>query len=154
MSEMDNKNNTHGEAIREDDITEEALDTIEEQDDLDPYVIDFLPQFRQGRSPVKPFTNAYGVVIGDHDYESEQSPLEQWTEDTDPAVMAGDQWVHPFKDVGFQTRENRDYFERGIPPQSGIMMHPDKNVAYEYGLRQDLAAEDDDGTLQSPSTDV
>jgi hypothetical protein len=39
--------------------------------------------------------------------------------------MAGDQWVHP-----------------------------DKNVAYEYGLGQDQAAEDENGTLQSPSTDV
>jgi hypothetical protein len=151
---MDNKKYSLGEDIGEDAVTEEALDAIKEHDDLDPYVIDFLPQFRHGRGSVKPFTNAYGVVIGDHDYESEQSPLEQWTEDSDPFVMAGDQWVHPFKDIGFQTRENRDYFERGIPPQSGIMMHPDKNVAYEYGLEQDLAAEDDDGTLQSPSTDV
>jgi hypothetical protein len=154
MRQMNNKKYSSDGDIGETALPEEAINAIEEQDDLDPYLIDFLPRFRHGRGPVKPFTNAYGVVIGDHDYESEQSPLEQWTEETDPAVMAGDQWVHPYRDIGFQTVENRDYYERGIPPQSGIMMHPDKNVAYEYGLGQDLAAEDDDGTLQSPSTDV
>jgi hypothetical protein len=99
--------------------------------ELDPYEIDFLPEFRQGRGPRAPFVNSHGVVIGDHDYESANSPLEQWSEDTDPAVMAGDEWVHPFKDVGFHSKENRDYFERGIPPQGGIFMHPDKDVAYE-----------------------
>lgn len=118
----------------EQEITKETLDTVE---DLDPFEINFLPRFRQGRGPEKAFTNPFGVVIGDHDYESAQSPLEQWTENTDPSVMAGDQWVHPFKDIGFQSDENRDYFERGIAPQSGIFMHPDKNVAYPYGLRPD-----------------
>jgi hypothetical protein len=98
---------------------------------LDPYEIDFLPEFREGRGPHAPFVNSQGVVIGDHDYESPNSPLEQWSEETDPAVMAGDEWVHPFKDVGFHSKENRDYFERGIAPQSGIFMHPDKDVAYE-----------------------
>jgi hypothetical protein len=111
----------------------EALDALEEPDDLDPYEINFLPQFRQGRGPAGPFTNPYGVVIGDHEYVSEHSPLEQWTENTDPAIMAGDEWVHPFKDIGFRTAENREYFEQGVKPQSGIFMHPDKNVAYEDG---------------------
>ncbi|MGG1517640.1 DUF3905 domain-containing protein [Paenibacillus oryzisoli] len=103
------------------------------QSDLDPYEIDFLPQFEQGRGPRTPFVNEYGVTIGDHDYESDNSPLEQWTDDTDPSVMAGDQWVHPYKDVGFQTAENRDIFEKGIAPQSGIFTHPDKNVAFDPG---------------------
>ncbi|MFF2885395.1 DUF3905 domain-containing protein [Paenibacillus sp. NPDC057967] len=84
---------------------------------LDPYEIEFLPQFREGRGPEAPFLNDYGVVIGDHMYESPHSPLEQWSIDTDPAVMAGDQWVHPFKDIGFLTAENRDWFERGIEPE-------------------------------------
>ncbi|RTE02247.1 DUF3905 domain-containing protein [Paenibacillus whitsoniae] len=103
------------------------------QSDLDPYEIEFLPQFEQGRGPRAAFVNEYGVTIGDHDYESDNSPLEQWTDDTDPSVMAGDQWVHPYKDVGFQTAENRDIFEKGIAPQSGIFMHPDKNVAVDPG---------------------
>ncbi|WP_084423296.1 DUF3905 domain-containing protein [Cohnella thermotolerans] len=91
---------------------------------LDPFEIEFRPEFRDNRGPREPFVNEYGVVIGDHDYESPQSPLEQWSEETDPAVMAGDQWVHPFKDIGFRTRENRDLFERGIAPSSGTFMHP------------------------------
>ncbi len=105
-----------------------------DQNELDPYEIEFLPEFRQGRGPEEPFVNQYGVVIGDHMYESEHSPLQQWSEDTDPAIMSGDEWVHPFKDIGFHTEENRAYFEKGIPPQAGIFMHPDKDVAYESNL--------------------
>lgn len=98
---------------------------------LDPYEINFRPEFEHGRGPKKAFMNDFGVVIGDHEYESEHSPLQQWSKDTDPAIMAGDQWVHAYKDIGFQTEENRDYFEKGIPPQGGLFMHPDKDVAYE-----------------------
>lgn len=103
-------------------------------DALDPYEIQFRPEFEQGRGPKKAFMNEYGVVIGDHEYESEHSPLQQWSEETDPAVMSGDQWVHPYKDIGFQTEENRDLFEKGILPQGGMFTHPDKDVAYESNL--------------------
>jgi hypothetical protein len=103
--------------------------SAQDQSELDPFEIDFLPQFEQGRGPRTPFVNEYGVTIGDHDYESDNSPLEQWTSDTNPEVMAGDQWVHPFKDIGFQSSENRELFEEGIVPQSGIFTHADKNVA-------------------------
>lgn len=106
-----------------------SVTSSKDQSELDPYEIDFLPQFEQGRGPRAPFVNEYGVTIGDHDYESDNSPLEQWTSDTNPEVMAGDQWVHPFKDVGFQSTENRELFEEGIKPQSGIFTHADKNVA-------------------------
>jgi hypothetical protein len=121
----------------------ERVDTLALRDDpeLDPYEIEFLPEFEQGRGPRAPFVNEYGVVIGDHIYESANSPLTQWTEDTDPSVMAGDQWVHPYKDIGFQTAENREYFEQGIRPQSGIFMHPDKDVA--YGVKQSGEADED-----------
>jgi hypothetical protein len=101
---------------------------------LDPYEINFLPQFETGRGPREAFVNEYGVVIGDHEYESANSPLHNWSKNTDPEIMSGDQWVHPFKDIGFQTEENRDYFERGIAPQGGMFMHPDKDVAYEANL--------------------
>jgi len=105
---------------------------IEEVDpELDPFEINFLPKFMDNRGPRKPFVNQYGVVIGDHEYESEESPLENWSVDTDPSDMSGDEWVHPFKDVGFHTAENKDYFEKDIEPQGGIFMHPDKDVAYE-----------------------
>jgi len=102
-----------------------------DRSELDPYEIDFLPEFEEGRGPREPFVNEFGVVIGDHIYESPESPLEQWDENTDPSVMSGDQWVHPFKDIGFRTEENRDLFEKGILPQAGRFMHPDKDVAYE-----------------------
>jgi hypothetical protein len=123
------------------DEPEHTLDALKDINELDPFEINFLPQYRHGRGPAGPFINSYGVVIGDHEYVSEHSPLEQWTEQTDPAIMAGDEWVHPFKDVGFQTTENCEYFEQGIAPQSGIFMHPDKNVAYELGLRPPEAEE-------------
>jgi len=113
--------------------------------DLDPFEIEFLPEFRQGRGPQQPFVNEYGVTIGDHDYDSPNSPLNQWSKDTDPSIMSGDQWVHPFKDIGFHTQENKDYFEKGIPPTGGIYMHPDKDVAYPaYNSKpQDQANEKD-----------
>lgn len=104
---------------------------LDQQGELDPFEINFLPEFRGGRGPDAPFINQYGVLIGDHEYTSKQSPLEQWTEDTDPAVMAGDQWIHPFKDIGFWTVENRDYFEKGIRPENGAFMHPPINTARE-----------------------
>lgn len=104
---------------------------------LDPYEIEFLPQFREGRGSRAPFVNQYGIVIGDHNYESPDSPLSQWSEDTDPAIMAGDEWVHPYKDIGFMTAENRDIFEKGLPPQGGIFTHPDKNAAYGLETPED-----------------
>jgi len=105
--------------------------------ELDPFEIEFRPEFRSGRGPREPFVNEHGVVIGDHDYESHDSPLEQWSEDTDPSVMAGEQWVHPYKDIGFRTRENRDLFERGIPPQGGVFMHPTHHSAADDEPEQD-----------------
>lgn len=108
---------------------------------LDPFEIDFLPEFQKGRGPREPFVNEHGVVIGDHDYDSPDSPLNHWSKDTDPSVMAGDEWVHPYKDIGFRTKENRDYFERGIPPQGGAFMHPDKDVAYQSDWGQAEAPE-------------
>ncbi|PYI50711.1 DUF3905 domain-containing protein [Paenibacillus flagellatus] len=115
---------------------EKRTDANGPDESLDPFEIDFLPQFTEGRGPREPFVNEFGVTIGDHEYESPQSPLSQWSEETDPFVMAGDQWVHPFKDIGFRTEENRDYFEKGIFPsaQGGRFMHPDKDVAYEESL--------------------
>ncbi|WP_274652913.1 DUF3905 domain-containing protein [Paenibacillus humicola] len=98
--------------------------------ELDPYEIEFLPEFREGRGPRAPFVNSKDVVIGDHMYDSPNSPLNNWTTETDPETMAGDEWVHPFKDVGFLTDENRNYFEKGIAPQAGVFMHPDKNTSY------------------------
>jgi len=92
--------------------------------ELDPFEIEFRQEYRDNRGPRAPFVNDHGVVIGDHDYESPQSPLEQWSEETDPEIMSGDQWVHPYKDIGFRSPENRALFEDGIAPSSGVFMHP------------------------------
>ncbi|GGG24304.1 DUF3905 domain-containing protein [Paenibacillus abyssi] len=115
-----------------------------DRSDLDPYEIEFLPEYRKGRGPKEPFVNRHGVVIGDHMYESEQSPLQQWSKETDPSIMSGDEWVHPYKDIGFTTAENRDCFEKGIPPQGGIFMHPDKDVAYSNETSRRKSDTDED----------
>ncbi|MBH5319097.1 DUF3905 domain-containing protein [Paenibacillus sp. GSMTC-2017] len=97
---------------------------------LDPFEINFLPQFREGRGDNAPFINSYGVLIGDHEYESDHSPLQNWSVDTDPAVMAGDEWVHPFKDIGFHSPVNREWFEEGLPPHQEGFTHPEENVVF------------------------
>lgn len=99
--------------------------------ELDPFEIEFREEFQSSGEPRGAFINEHGVVIGDHDYQSPNSPLEQWSKDTDPTVMAGDEWVHPYKDVGFRTAENRAYFEEGISPKGGIYMHPTHDTTYE-----------------------
>lgn len=90
---------------------------------LDPFEIAFRPEYRGNRGPQEPFINQHGVLIGDHEYASTNSPLERWDEETDPAIMAGEEWVHPYKDIGFHTSENRALFERGIRPANPFM-HP------------------------------
>lgn len=105
--------------------------------ELDPFEIEFRAEYRDNRGPREPFVNERGVVIGDHDYESPQSPLEQWSKETDPEVMSGGQWVHPYKDIGFRTRENRDLFEKGIAPASSLFMHQTHNVASAGGVDDD-----------------
>lgn len=122
-----------------------AKDSREEDKEpsLDPFEINFLPEFEHSRGPREAFVNQHGVVIGDHEYDSPQSPLNQWTTDTDPHIMAEEEWVHPFKDIGFHTAENIDYFENGIAPDDqSQFMHADKDVAYPYN-RRDLAEIDD-----------
>ncbi|WP_239617826.1 DUF3905 domain-containing protein [Cohnella mopanensis] len=109
--------------------------------ELDPFEIEFRAEYRDNRGPREPFVNAHGVVIGDHDYESGNSPLEQWSKETEPSIMAGDQWVHPYKDIGFRTSENRDLFERGIAPASGLFMHP------THATAQSINPDDDEEFL-------
>ncbi|WP_456275781.1 DUF3905 domain-containing protein [Bacillus sp. AK128] len=78
----------------------------------------------------KPFINEHGVVIGDSFYDSPNSPLNNWSEETDPSVMSGDEWVHPTNDIGWNTSENRELVEKKIPPQGVPFTHPDKDVSY------------------------
>ncbi|MBB6730226.1 DUF3905 domain-containing protein [Cohnella zeiphila] len=119
---------------------------------LDPFEIEFRPEFHANRGPHEPFVNSHGVVIGDHDYESPQSPLENWSAKTDPAVMAGDEWVHPYKDIGFRTSENRDLFENGIAPRTGTFGHPTHQTAYagRSGGRSPEDEEEEDAYYSVP----
>ncbi|TLS38968.1 DUF3905 domain-containing protein [Pseudalkalibacillus caeni] len=78
----------------------------------------------------KPFVNDFDVVIGDSLYNSNNSPLNNWSDEVDPAVMAGDQWVHPTNDIGWNTEENRELIEKKVRPKGTPFMHPSKDVSY------------------------
>ena len=88
------------------------------------------PSFKDTGIEMKaPFKNEHGIIIGDSLYASENSPLENWTDETDPAVMAGDEWVHPTNDIGWNTSENRELLEEKRKPQAYPFMHPTKDVS-------------------------
>lgn len=57
------------------------------------------------------------------------TPLDNWSKETDPATMSGDQWVDKNQDIGSNSTENKELAE-GLPPQSGIFMHPTHDVSY------------------------
>ncbi len=77
-----------------------------------------------------PFVNKYGVTIGDSRYASPESPLENWSKETDPAIMSGEEWVHPTNDIGWNTEENRELIESKKKPQAYPFMHPSKDVTH------------------------
>lgn len=77
-----------------------------------------------------PFINKHGVRIGDSLYASPNSPLENWSEKTDPAIMAGDEWVHPTNDIGWNTTKNRELLESKRKPESYPFMHPTKDFSH------------------------
>jgi Protein of unknown function (DUF3905) len=77
-----------------------------------------------------PFVNKYGVVIGDSKYNSPNSPLNHWSDDIDPSIMAGDEWVHPTNDIGWNTEENRELLEAKRQSQGIPFMHPSIDTSY------------------------
>jgi hypothetical protein len=90
------------------------------------------PSFKNtGIKMQEPFVNKCGVVIGDSLYNSPNSPLNNWSDEVDPEIMAGDEWVHPTNDIGWNTSENRELLERKRKPQGVPFMHPDKDVSYD-----------------------
>lgn len=90
------------------------------------------PDFKKsGVKMEEPFVNEHGVVIGDSSYDSPDSPLNNWSDETDPSIMAGDEWVHPTNDIGWNTPENRELIEEKIKPQGVPFMHPTKDVSYK-----------------------
>jgi len=98
-------------------------DTIPHQVNSPTYQ-DADPEMRE------PFVNEHGVVIGDSLYNSPNSPLNNWSKDTDPEIMAGDQWVHPTNDIGWNSAENAEMADEGINPQGVPFMHPTRDVSY------------------------
>jgi hypothetical protein len=84
-----------------------------------------------GISMKDPFVNEYGITIGDSFYDSEDSPLNQWSDEIDPAIMSGDQWIHPTNDIGWNTPENRELIESKRNPNGVPFTHPDKDVSYQ-----------------------
>ncbi|MGO0059191.1 DUF3905 domain-containing protein [Brevibacillus fluminis] len=93
-----------------------------------PHQID-APDFKQSTKDMQaPFVNEHGVVIGDSFYNSANSPLNQWSTETDPSVMAGDEWVHPTNDIGWNSPDNKDLLH-DIPPTQPFQ-HADKDVSY------------------------
>lgn len=88
------------------------------------------PSFKDtGIKMEAPFENEHGVIIGDSIYASPDSPLENWTDETDPEIMSGDQWVHPTNDIGWNTSENRELLEEKRKPQAYPFMHPTNDVS-------------------------
>lgn len=76
----------------------------------------------------KPFVNEFGVVIGDSFYNSADSPHNQWSTETDPQVMSGDDWVHPTNDIGWNTTENKELLEDKQVSRAQFM-HPTLDVS-------------------------
>ncbi|WP_026582247.1 DUF3905 domain-containing protein [Bacillus sp. J33] len=88
------------------------------------------PSFKDtGINLQPPFKNSFDVTIGDSFYSSDNSPLENWSDETDPEIMAGDEWVHPTNDIGWNTTENKELLESRKPPQGYPFMHPTKDVS-------------------------
>ncbi|MFD1735512.1 DUF3905 domain-containing protein [Bacillus salitolerans] len=113
------------------------LDKKNKQDIETPFINETMPHqasapiFKgSGKKMEPPFVNEHGVVIGDSFYDSENSPLNNWSEDVDPSIMSGDEWVHPTNDIGWNTEENRELVEQNIEPQGVPFTHPDKDVSY------------------------
>ncbi|QED47312.1 DUF3905 domain-containing protein [Cytobacillus dafuensis] len=98
-------------------------------DETLPHQIE-APSFKGTGIQMKPpFENSQGVVIGDSFYASENSPLENWSDETDPSIMSGDEWVHPTNDIGWNTTENKELLEQKKRPQASPFMHPTHDVS-------------------------
>ncbi|MFT4412380.1 DUF3905 domain-containing protein [Fredinandcohnia humi] len=99
-------------------------------DETQPHQIN-APSFKgTGIKMQDPFVNEYGVVIGDSFYDSPNSPLNNWSDEVDPEIMAGDEWIHPTNDIGWNSSENLELLEAKKKPKGVPFMHPTKDSSY------------------------
>ncbi|WP_459500939.1 DUF3905 domain-containing protein [Bacillus sp. C1] len=93
-------------------------------DETLPHQINF-PSFKgTGKQMQQPFINQYGVVIGDSKYNSKNSPLNNWSDEIDPAIMAGKEWIHPTNDIGWISEENQELLQNKPDRTEDPFMHP------------------------------
>ncbi|MFD3447497.1 DUF3905 domain-containing protein [Microbacteriaceae bacterium 4G12] len=93
-------------------------------DETLPHQMNF-PSFKKtGITMQEPFRNEYGVIIGDSQYNSANSPLNNWSDDVDPAIMAGEEWIHPTNDIGWTSPENQELLKQKKNETQDMFMHP------------------------------
>lgn len=107
-------------------ITLQEKETIQSPilDETLPHQMNF-PSFKgTGKQMQQPFVNQYDVVIGDSKYNSENSPLTNWSDEVDPAIMAGEEWIHPTNDIGWISEENQELLKNEVDNKNDAFMHP------------------------------
>ncbi|MED0971322.1 MULTISPECIES: DUF3905 domain-containing protein [Bacillus cereus group] len=107
-------------------ITLKEKETIQSPilDETLPHQMNF-PSFKgTGKQMQQPFVNQYDVVIGDSKYNSENSPLTNWSDEVDPAIMAGEEWIHPTNDIGWISEENQELLKNEVDNKNDTFMHP------------------------------
>ncbi|EJR03109.1 MULTISPECIES: DUF3905 domain-containing protein [Bacillus] len=107
-------------------ITLKEKETIQSPilDETLPHQMNF-PSFKgTGKQMQQPFINQYDVVIGDSKYDSTNSPLNNWSDEIDPAVMAGEEWIHPTNDIGWISEENQELLKNEVDNKNDAFMHP------------------------------
>ncbi|WP_136699431.1 DUF3905 domain-containing protein [Bacillus fungorum] len=93
-------------------------------DETLPHQVNF-PSFKGTEKKMQqPFINQYDVVIGDSKYNSENSPLNNWSDEVDPAIMAGEEWIHPTNDIGWISEENQELLKKEGDNKKDAFMHP------------------------------
>jgi hypothetical protein len=93
-------------------------------DETLPHQMNF-PSFKgTGKQMQQPFINQYDVVIGDSKYDSTNSPLNNWSDEVDPATMAGEEWIHPTNDIGWISEENQELLKNEVDNKNDAFMHP------------------------------
>ncbi|MFK4350803.1 DUF3905 domain-containing protein [Bacillus sp. RC92] len=107
-------------------ITLKEKETIQSPilDETLPHQMNF-PSFKgTGKKMQQPFINQYDVVIGDSKYDSTNSPLNNWSDEVDPAIMAGEEWIHPTNDIGWIAEENQELLKNEVDNKNDAFMHP------------------------------